>query len=57
MGSNENVYQLIDISLESEDEDMPERVSMPLPKNFQSNYRIVLQISHSSVEAVAYEKT
>ena len=51
------VYELIDISSASEDEEMAsERSSTPLPKPQHMNYRVVLEISHSAAGAVADEE-
>ena len=57
MEARKNVYELIDISSASEDEGMAsERASTPLPKPQHMNYRVVLEISHSSAGAVADEE-
>ena len=55
MNCHQNVYQLIDISSASEDEDVQERASTPLPKGIQPNYRVVVEISQPSVEVIAGE--
>ena len=55
-----DVYELVDISCEEEGaiKIMTERekTSTPVPKIYQENYRIVLEISHSSTEALANEE-
>ena len=57
MSNIRDVYELVDISSEEEDEielmTERERTSTPVPKNYQENNRIVLEISHSSTAALA----
>ena len=53
MASLKNIYELIDISSESENEEMMERASTPLPRDTFPNIRVILEKSHSSVEANA----
>ena len=54
MEALKKVYELIDISSASEDEEMAsQRTSTLLPKPQHTNYRVVLEISHSSAGAVA----
>ena len=51
------VYELIDISSEEEEEEIErERTPTPVPRKLQPNYRVVLEISHSSVDAIADEE-
>ena len=57
MEALKKVYELINISSASEEEEMAsERTSTPLPKPQHMNYRVVLEISHSSAGAVADEE-
>ena len=57
MTSLKDIYELIDISSESENEEESERASTPLPKDMFPNLRVTLGISNSSVEASAdYEE-
>ena len=56
MNSLKKVYELIDISSESEQGSAVERASTPLPRNPQTNYRIILEIANSSTEAIADEE-
>ena len=56
-----DVYELVDISSAEEEEGTEvmterERTSTPVPKKYQENYRIVLDISHSSTGALADEE-
>ena len=53
MNSLKKVYEFIDISSESEEESIIERASTPLPRSFQPNFRVQLDVSNSSAEAVA----
>ena len=54
MEALKNVYELIDLSSATEDEEMAsERSSTPLPKPQHMNYRVVLEISHSSAGVIA----
>ena len=48
-----DIYELIDISLSSEEEGEIKRASTPLRKNDQVNPKVIFEISHSSVEATA----
>ena len=48
-----DTYELIDISSESENDERSERASTPLPKDTFRNIRVILEISHSSIEANA----
>ena len=50
------VYELIDISSANEDEELREGASISLPKCMQSNYRVVLEFSNTSVEALVGER-
>ena len=57
MASLKDIYELTDISSESENEEMMQRASTPLARDAFPNIRVVLEISHSSVEANAdYEE-
>ena len=56
MNSLKKVNELIDISSESEEESVMEKVSTPLPKNSQTNFRIILEIANSSAVAIADEE-
>ena len=57
MDALKKVYELIDLSSAREDEGMySERTSPPLPRPQQMNYRVVLEIAHSSAGAVAEEE-
>ena len=56
MNSPKKVYELIDISSESEEETVIERASTPFPRNSQTNFRIILEIANSSAEAIADEE-
>ena len=57
MEALKKVYELVDRSAASEDEGMKsKRTSTPLPKPQQMNYRVVLDISHLSTGAVAFEE-
>ena len=56
MNSLKVVYELIDILSESEEESVIGRASTPLPRNFQTNFRIILEVSNSSDEAIANEE-
>ena len=60
MSKIRDVYELVDISSEEESEieiiTERERTSTSVPKNYQENYRIVLEISHSSTGALADEE-
>ena len=57
MNSFKNVFELIDISSSEEEEgEISERSSTPLLKKPASNYRIVLELSHSSTEAAIDEE-
>ena len=51
-----DIYELFDISSSSEDEDVQERASTPLPRESISNYRIVLNTILSPTESVADEE-
>ena len=53
MASPKVIYKLIDISSEGKHEEMIERASTPLPRDTFPNIRVILEISHSSVEANA----
>ena len=53
MTSLKNICELIDISSESENEEKPEGASTPLPRNTKPIFRVVLEIFHSSIEAIA----
>ena len=56
MNSYKNVYELIEISSSEDEEEFLERASTPLSRKYVSNYRIVLEMSHSSTEVRADEK-
>ena len=61
MSNIRDVYELVDISSAKEEEEIEimterERTSTPVPKNYQENSRIVLEISHSSTGASADEE-
>ena len=53
MANFKDIYELIDISSETENEEMMERASTPLPRDTFPNIRVILEISHSSAEANA----
>ena len=53
MANLKDTYELIDISSESENDERSERTSTPLPKDSFPNMRVILEISHSSIEANA----
>ena len=57
MNNYKNVFELIDISSsESDEESIGERASTPLPRSVQPNFRVVIDVSNSSAEAVADEE-
>ena len=51
-----NVYELVDISSSEDESDFVERSSTPLPREALPNYRVILEKSLSSAEAVADEE-
>ena len=53
MANLKDIYELIDISSESENDERSERASTPLPKDTLPNIRVILEMSHSSIEANA----
>ena len=53
MANLKDIYELVDVSSESESEEKSERASTPLPKDAFPNIRVILEISHSSIEANA----
>ena len=53
MNNYKNVFELIDISSSEDEEELLERASTRLPREFIPNYRVVLEVSRSSAEAVA----
>ena len=56
MNSLKNVYELIDISSSEDESDFVERSSTPLLREAIPNYRVILENSLSSAEAVADEE-
>ena len=56
MNSVKNVYELIDFSSSEDERDFVERSSTPLPREAIPNYRVILENSLSSAEAVADEE-
>ena len=56
MNGLKNVYELIDISSSEDEEEILKRASTPIPRKSVPNYRIILQMSHSSNEATADEE-
>ena len=53
MANLNDIYELIDISSEIKNNERSERASTPLPKDTFPNIRVILEISHSSIEANA----
>ena len=54
MANLKDIYELVDVSSESENEEIKsERASTPLPKDAFPNIRVILETSHSSIEANA----
>ena len=53
MTNLKDIYEQIDISSESQNDERSERASTPLPKDTFPNIRVIQEISHSSVEANA----
>ena len=53
MNSVKNVFELIDISSSEDEREFVERSSTPLPREAIPNYRVILENSLSSAEAVA----
>ena len=51
-----NVYELVDISSSEDESDFVERSSTPLPREALPTYRVILEKSLSSAEAVADEE-
>ena len=51
MANIKDIYELIDISSGSKNDEESERASTTLPKNTLPNIRVILEISHSSIEA------
>ena len=55
-----DVFELVDISSEEEGKkrhhDRKGKDFYPVPRNYQENYRIVLEVSHSSTGALADEE-
>ena len=47
MAHVKEIYELIEVSSESENEEKPERASTPLPKDAFPNIRVILELSHS----------
>ena len=53
MANLKDIYELVDVSSESENEEETDRASTPLPKDAFPNIRVILEFSHSSIEANA----
>ena len=56
MNCFKNVYALFDISSSEDEDGTLERASTPFPLDRTPNYRVVLEISHSSAVAIAVEE-
>ena len=59
MSNIRDIYELVDISSEEDGKKImteKERTSTPVPKNYQENYRIILEMSQSSTGALADEE-
>ena len=56
MNSYKCVFELIDISSSDDEEGILQKASTPLPREQTPNYRVILENSHFSAEAVADEE-
>ena len=56
MNSLKNLYELIDISPSEDEEGLLERAATPLTRKLIPNFRVVLEISHSSDETAVDEE-
>ena len=56
MNNYKKIFELIDISSSEDEGELLERASTALSRSYAPNYRIVLNMSHSSTEAAADEE-